>query len=119
MTLDYFAMDEWWWPFVFILIAGVMTNYAFRFLGVALAGRLKDDSEVFVIVRAIATALVAAVVSQLLFYPSGSLALIPSWLRLLSVIAGFAAFQAARQNLLVGVIAAEVVLIGGWYALVS
>jgi branched-subunit amino acid transport protein len=119
LTATYHQLDAWWWPYLFILIAGWLANDMWRMLGVVLAGRLSDDSAVFTYVKSVATALVAGVIAQLVFLPSGSLGLAPMWLRLLSVAAGFAAYKASRDNVLVAVLAGEAVLLGLWAGLVG
>ena len=43
MTFD--AIDAWWWPYLFILIAGFAATDVWRFLGVYLGGRVSEDSE--------------------------------------------------------------------------
>ena len=69
MTLG--SIDAWWWPYVFILLAGWATTYPWRALGVYLGGRIREDAEILVLVRAIATALVAAVIGNLVCFPAG------------------------------------------------
>ncbi|MEJ1158776.1 AzlD domain-containing protein [Prosthecomicrobium sp. N25] len=119
LTWTYHSLDTWWWPTVFILLAGFVPNDLWRALGVVFAGRLREDSEIFAYVKAVATAIVAGVVAQLVFFPSGSLALSPLWLRLLAVASGFAAFKLARNRVLVGVLAGEAVLILLWVLVVG
>lgn len=118
-TLDYHSIDAWWWPFLFIAVAGWFANDMWRFLGVMFAGRLREDMPVFGYVKAVATALVAGVIAQLVFYPSGSLAQSPMWLRLVAVAAGFLAFKVTRDNVLVGVVVGEAVLIAVWVLVVG
>ena len=118
-ALDYRGLDAWWWPFVFILIAGWVGNDMWRMLGVVFAGRLKEDSVVFTYVRAVATALVAGVIAQLIFLPTGSLGQSPLWIRLAAVAAGFAAFKLARDSVLVGVLVGEAVMVVLWIAAVG
>ena len=77
MTLD--AFDAWWWPYVFIIVAGWPTTYPWRSLGVYLGGRIREDAEILVLVRAIATALVAAVIGNLIFFPSPAPRRIRRW----------------------------------------
>jgi len=72
MTFD--AIEAWWWPFLFILVAGWLATDAWRFLGVYLGGRISEDSDFLVLVRTIATALVAAVIGNLIVFPNGVLA---------------------------------------------
>lgn len=115
MTFD--SIDTWWWPYLFILIAGWFATYIWRFLGVLVGGRVDEASTAMVLVRCVATALVAAVISNLIIFPGGALALTPVWLRAGSAIAGFAAYLAAGKSLIIGILAAEVVLIGGFLLL--
>ena len=110
----YTLIDAWWWPYVFVLLAGYVPTDIWRHLGVVLAGDLGEDSPVLVWVRAVATSLVAAVIAKLILFPSGALAGSPLVLRLAAAATGFAVFMAARQNVALGVLAAEAVLIGGW-----
>ena len=75
------AIDAWWWPYLFILIAGWLATDMWRFLGVYFGGRISEDSDVLVLVRCVATALVAAVIGNLIVFPSGELANTPLLLR--------------------------------------
>jgi hypothetical protein len=111
MTYD--AIDAWWWPYLFILVAGFAATDVWRFLGVYLGGRVSDDSEILVLVRAIATALVAGVIGNLIVYPSGALADTPLALRAGAVAVGFAAYLASAKRMLVGIFVAEALLVAG------
>jgi Branched-chain amino acid transport protein (AzlD) len=105
-----------WWPWLFLFIGGFVASEPWRWVGVAFAGRLREDMEVFRLVRAIATALVAGVIAQLVFMPTGSIATIPPAVRLAALAVGFAAsFAAPRAPLFVGVAVGEAVLFGGWF----
>ncbi|MFC0245693.1 AzlD domain-containing protein [Falsochrobactrum ovis] len=107
------AYSEWWWPFIFILIAGALPTYFFRLMGVLIGGRVSEDSQLLVLVRCVATALVAGVIAQLILYPNGELANSPIWLRVGSALVGFAAFVIAGKRLLVGILVAEALLVLG------
>ncbi|MBO6726173.1 MAG: AzlD domain-containing protein [Rhizobiaceae bacterium] len=111
MTFE--AIDAWWWPFLFILIAGWLATDSWRFLGVFLGGRISEDSEALVFVRCVATALVAAVVAGLILTPNGALADTPILLRAGAAIAGFVAYLAAGKRMIVGIVVAEALLVGG------
>ncbi|WP_187971783.1 AzlD domain-containing protein [Aquibium microcysteis] len=115
MSFD--AIDAWWWPFLFILVAGWLATDSWRFLGVYLGGRLSEESDLLVLVRAVATALVAAVIANLIFFPGGALAASPLALRLGAAIAGFGAYILFGKRVLVGIAVAEAVFVGGWFAL--
>lgn len=108
MTFD--AIDAWWWPYVFILIAGALATDVWRFLGVYLGGRLSEESDLLVLVRAVATALVAAVIGNLVVSPGGALAATPLLLRMGAIAAGFVAYLALGRRIIVGILVAEAVL---------
>ncbi len=67
-----------WWGFVFIAIAGWLATDIWRWLGVLAGNRLDESSEALNWVRAVATALVAAVVAKLIIFPTGTLEQSPS-----------------------------------------
>lgn len=113
MTFD--AIDTWWWPYLFILLAGWLATDMWRFLGVYLGGRVSEKSEALVLVRALATALVAAVIGNLIVFPSGALADVPLGVRIFSAVVGFAAFLSIRKSTLAGIVAAEAVLLTAIY----
>lgn len=110
MTFD--SLDAWWWPYLFIIVAGWMTTDGFRYLGVYFGGRISDQSEAMVFVRAIATAFVASVIGNLIVFPGGELADAPVMLRIAAAAIGFAAFLAMRKSVLAGIVGAEIVLAG-------
>lgn len=111
MTFD--AIDTWWWPFLFILVAGWLTTDAWRFLGVYLGGRISENSDILVLVRTIATALVAAVIGNLIVFPSGALADTSLVLRLAAAAIGFLAYLGLGKKVIVGIAVAELLLIPG------
>lgn len=114
--MTFTSFDAWWWPYVFILAAGWLATDAWRFIGVYLGNRIANDSPALVLVRALATALVAGVIGNLIVFPSGALAAAPLELRILAAAAGFIAFLLAGKRILVGILAAEIILIGGlWF----
>ena len=107
------SFDAWWWPFLFILVAGGLATDVWRFLGVHFGGRISEESEALVFVRAVATALVAAVIGNLVVFPSGSLAETALALRIGAAVAGFAVYLVFGKRMLVGIVAGEAVLIAG------
>lgn len=111
MSFD--AFDFWWWPFLFILVAGWLATDFWRYLGVYLGGHLAEDSDLLVLVRAVATALVAAVIGNLIVFPSGALADTLMALRIGAAAAGFVAYLLLGRRILVGILGAEAVLVAG------
>lgn len=110
----YTLVDAWWWPYLFVVLAGFIPTEIWRHLGVVLAGDLSEESSALMWVRAVATALVAAVIAKLILYPTGALAATHPAMRVGAAAAGFAVFKAMGNNVLAGVLAAEAILIGGW-----
>lgn len=115
--MTFTSISSWWWPYLFILIAGWLATDAWRYLGVYFGGRMSEDSPVLVLVRCVATALVAAVIGNLIVFPSAALADVPLWLRVASVIAGFVTYLRFGQSVPVGILVAEAVLLGGIWML--
>ena len=67
-------------------------------------------------VRAVATAILAGVIAQILVQPPGALASVPDWLRYGAVAAGFAAFIVTRRSIFAGVVCGELVMLAGkWW----
>ena len=105
-----------WHALLILLIAGVFPNQIWRMLGLVFGSGLDEGSELLVWVRAVATAVLAGVIAQILVQPPGALASVPGWLRYVAVVAGFAAFMLIRRSTLAGVICGEMVLLAGqWW----
>ncbi len=104
-------------PYLAILLAAVLPTHIWRWLGVIFAGRLDEQSEIFIWVKAVATALVAALIAKLILFPTGPLASVPTLARAAAAAIGFAVFIVAGKRLAVGILAAELVLIGAWFSL--
>jgi branched-subunit amino acid transport protein len=100
-----------WHALLILLIAGVIPNQIWRMLGLWFGGSLDEGSELLVWVRAVATAILAGVIAQILVQPPGALASIPGWLRYAAVAAGFAAFLVTRRSTLAGVVCGELVML--------
>lgn len=115
--MTFTAFDTWWWPYLFILVAGWLATDIWRFFGVYLGGRMSETSDLLVLVRSIATALVAAVIASLIIYPSGPLADTSIFLRIGAAIAGFTAFLLTGKRVVVGLLVSEAILIGGMLVL--
>ncbi|MXN64144.1 AzlD domain-containing protein [Stappia sp. GBMRC 2046] len=97
-----------------IVVAGWLATDIWRWLGVIVGNRLREDSEILIWVRAVATALVAGVISRLILFPTGALASSPLALRIAAAVIGFVAFLYFKQRVVVGVLVAEAALVVGW-----
>lgn len=104
-----FAME----PYLALLLLGFLPSEIWRWLGVMVGRGLDEDSEIILWVRAVATALVAAVVARIVLIPPGALATVPLEVRLAALGIGFLAFLLVRRSAFVGVLVGEAVLVGG------
>jgi branched-subunit amino acid transport protein len=101
--------------FVIVVLAALVSD-VWRMLGVIAASRIDDSSDLFRWVKAVATALVAALVARLVLFPTGGLAEVPLALRLGAVVAGAVAYAATRRSLAAGVLVAVATLVAGSFA---
>lgn len=100
----------------FLLLAVVLAflaNDIWRWLGVVASDRIDETSPLFVWIKLVATALVAALVAKFIVAPSGGLATAPLWLRLVAVALGLAAYAAGRRSIALGVGTGAVTLMAG------
>ncbi|WP_295850509.1 AzlD domain-containing protein [Tardiphaga sp.] len=104
-----------WHSLIVLLLAGFLPNEVWRWLGLWLGGGVDEQSELLVWVRAVATAILAGVIAQILVVPPGALASIPPELRYGAVAVGVAVFMATRRSILFGVVSGETVMIAGKY----
>jgi hypothetical protein len=100
-------------PYVALVLVGFLPNEIWRMLGILVARQLDEDSELLVWVRAVATAVLAGVISQLVLMPPGALAGVPLVARLAAVVIGFLAYLAVRRSVFAGVLAGELALVAG------
>jgi hypothetical protein len=104
-------------PYLALLLIGFLPSEIWRWLGLLFGRGLDENSEIILWVRAVATALVAAVVARIVLFPPGALAAVPVEVRLAALGLGFLAFLVFRRSAFAGVILGEAVLIGGAAAL--
>jgi branched-subunit amino acid transport protein len=105
------------WPYLLLLLLGVLPTAPWRVLAVIFSRRLVEDSEILHWVKFVATALLAGIVAKLVMTPSGALAGTPLAWRIAAPAAGVAVYFLARRSVLVGVVAGEAVLIAAtWLA---
>lgn len=105
-----------WHALLILVVAGFLPNEVWRWAGLWFGSGVDEGSEVLVWVRAVATAILAGVISQILVQPPGALAAVPEWLRYGAVAAGFVAFMLTRRSTFAGVLCGEIVLLAGtWW----
>jgi branched-subunit amino acid transport protein len=93
-----------YWPYL-VVVAGGLVTYGIRVFGVALAGRISVDSQVFQWVGCIAYGLLAALIARMILMPVGVLQEAPLTFRVAGLVAALAAFFLVRRNVLAGCIA--------------
>lgn len=99
-----------------VLLVGFLPTEMWRTMAVMAGRRLSAESEVFAWVRAVATALLAAVVARLLFTPAGPLLAAPLAVRLAAVAGGVAGFALIRRSIFAGLVVGEAILVLGTLA---
>jgi branched-subunit amino acid transport protein len=99
-----------------LLFAGFLSNEVWRLLGLVVGGGIDENSELLVWVRAVAAAILAGVIAQILITPPGALAIVPDLVRYGAAVAGFAVYLVARRSVFAGVVAGEIVILAGkWW----
>jgi branched-subunit amino acid transport protein len=105
-----------WNALLVLMLAGFLPNEVWRMFGLWFGGGIDEGSELLVWVRAVATAILAGVIAQILVSPPGALASVPEWLRYGAVAAGFAVFIMTRRSIFAGVVCGELVMLAGkWW----
>jgi len=105
-----------WHALEVLLLAGVIPNQIWRMLGLWLGGGLDEGSDLLMWVKAVATAILAGVIAEILVHPPGALASVPDALRYGALIVGFIAFSLTKRSIFAGVVSGEVVmLVGKWW----
>jgi hypothetical protein len=100
-------------PYLVLILVGFLPNEIWRMLGVVAARGIDEDSELLIWVRAVAVAVLAAVIAKLTLVPPGALASVPLTVRIGAIAIGFVAFMLARQSVFAGLVAGEAALILG------
>jgi hypothetical protein len=104
-----------WWPWILLILVGVLPNEMWRMLGVVAARGIDEKSELIVWVRAVATATLTGVVSKIVVFAPGALATVPLAVRLAAVAAGLAAFFVMRQSVFAALITGVAAILAGMW----
>jgi branched-subunit amino acid transport protein len=105
-----------WHALVVLLLAGVIPNEIWRMLGLWLGSGLDEGSDLLMWVKAIATAILAGVIAEILVHPPGALASVPDFLRYGALIFGFIVFTFTKRSIFAGVVAGEFLMLAGkWW----
>jgi hypothetical protein len=105
------------WGYLVLVLVGFLPCDLWRFLGLMLGRGIDEESELLVWVRSVATAVLAGVIAKIVFFPPGSLAAIPLWVRLAAIGSGFLAYLVIRRSVFAALVTGEAVLIGAGFLL--
>jgi len=102
-------------PYLVLILVGFLPNEIWRAFGLVLARGLNEDSEIVVWSRAVATAILAAVIAKLILFPSGTLDNIPLAVRIAAAACGFVAFICIKRSVFAAVLIGEAILLLGGF----
>ena len=97
-----------WW----IVLAAIAAIYLWRFLGTVFAKQIDPDGALFQWVTCVSYAMLAGLISRMVFIPVGSLIEVPLWIRVAGLVVGLVVFFLARRVVLAGVGAGLAVFVG-------
>ena len=102
-------------PVLALILVGFLPNEIWRLVGLMLVHGLDEKSKIIVWVRAVATAMLAGVLAQLILSTSGALSAIPIAVRVGAACIGFVAFLLGRRSVFAGVLTGEAAVMLGAY----
>ncbi len=106
-------------PMFALILVGFQPNEVWRLVGLMLVHGLDERSQIIVWVRAVATAMLAGVLAQLILSTSGALSSIPVTVRIGAAVLGFAAYLIAKRSVFAGVLTGEAAVMLGSYFFAS
>jgi hypothetical protein len=105
-----------WWPWLLLIIVGFLPHEVWRMLGVMVSRGLDEESEVIIWVRAVATATLTGVISNIVVFAPGALGTVPLAVRLAAAAIGLAAFFALRQSVFAALVTGVAAILAGIWA---
>jgi hypothetical protein len=103
-------------PYLAVVLLGFLPSEVWRWLSVVVAHRIDEESEVFLAVRSIATALLVGVVLKIVATPARELANVPMWARSAAIVFAAGAFFTFRRSVFAAILAGEAVIVAGaWF----
>lgn len=101
------------WGYLILLAMALIFHEPWRWLGVWIGRGLDIEGPLFAWVGAVATALVAALITRLTLFPAGALGRLPLGIRVCAFLVGISVFYARGRRLPEGVAAGALALIAG------
>lgn len=105
------AWSGGFWPYVALIIFAFLPSEIWRTLSIFVVTGVDERSEFLEWVRAVATALLAGVVAKILLSPPPALGVVPLWIRIAAVLAGFAVYRLARGSVIAGVVGGVICMV--------
>lgn len=111
----------WWsgglWPYLALILFAFIPSEFWRVLSLFIVRGVDPQSEILEWVRAVSTALLAAVVASIIAAPSGALAQAPIGARIGAMALALIVYRLAGRSVFVGVAAgtAAIVAVAAWY----
>jgi hypothetical protein len=105
-------MTQPWHFYVLVTVLAFLASDAWRWLSTLLSRSFREDDEIVVFAKMVATAVLSGVVARILFFPPAELAGIPLWVRLTALAAGMTAFVLRGKSISTAIIAGQAALIG-------
>ncbi len=102
-------------PTLALILFGFLPNEVWRLVGLMLVRGLDEKSQIIVWVRAVAAAVLAGVLAQLILSTSGALSSIPVGVRIGAAVLGFVVFLLAKRSVFAGVLTGEAAVMLGTY----
>ncbi|MBX9710821.1 MAG: AzlD domain-containing protein [Xanthobacteraceae bacterium] len=100
-----------WNALMILFVAGLLPNEIWRLIGLLIGKRIRENSEILIWVRAVATAILAGVIVQILIVPPGALTIVPPLVRYTSLAVGFVAYLVTRRSVAAGVVIGEIYVV--------
>ena len=94
-----------------VFISAIFATYIWRFAGVIISHRLESNHPVFEWFTCLAYGIIASLVARTLIIPSGLMAEVPLWQRLIPMLFAFIGFYIFGKRLLVGIVFGETAFI--------
>jgi branched-subunit amino acid transport protein len=91
--------------YLIVLAFAIAAHESWRWLGAFLGAQVRETDDVFVWVRYVSTALVAALAMRIILFPSGALATVELQYRVAALAISTAIFLLAGRNLAAGIVA--------------
>jgi hypothetical protein len=101
---------DWQFTFTATVLAFLFSDM-WRWVSVLLSLNFKEDDEIVVFARMVATAVLAGVVARILFFPPAELGQVPLWIRVTAMSVGMGAFVWRGKSILWAILGGQGTLI--------